>query len=152
MPRTHARHAGAAPPATDRVKLLLGANGVFEVFVDVDRQRADRMHGYTSSETSQALGAWTTVGGAGAVPELGGNDQRPARMLARPGPGSVDRGQEAAGGAIESEPSILPGGALTQSRESLHVAPDGTGIRLVLFRECVRLRSVLLRHIMSLHD
>ena len=45
------------------VQLLLGASGVFEVFVEVDRERADRRHGYTSSETSQALGAWTTVGG-----------------------------------------------------------------------------------------
>ena len=32
-------------------------------------------------------------------------------------PGLVDRGQEAAGRAIESEPAILPGGALTQARE-----------------------------------
>ena len=67
-------------------------------------------------------------------------------------PGSVDRGQEAAGGAVERESSVLPGRALTQSRESLHVAPDRTGIRLVLFRERVRLGGVLLRHVMPLHD
>jgi hypothetical protein len=59
---------------------VLGANGVFEVFVDVDGQRAARMHGYTSSETSQALGAWTTVGGRMPCPGLGGNDDGPARM------------------------------------------------------------------------
>src|SRR5439155_13063391 len=54
-------------------------------------------------------------------------------------PGSVDRGEEATGGAIEGEPSVLPGCALTQSREPLHVAPDRAGIRLVLFSHCVRL-------------
>jgi len=29
--------------------------------------------------------------------------------LARRGPGSVDRGQETAGGSVECEPTILPG-------------------------------------------
>ena len=33
------------------------------------------------------------------------------------GPGLVDRGQEAAGGTIEGEAAVLPGGALTQTRE-----------------------------------
>jgi hypothetical protein len=59
---THGTRAELRPPPLG-VKLLLGANGVFEVFVDVNRQRTARMHGDTSSETSQALGAWTTVGG-----------------------------------------------------------------------------------------
>ena len=33
--------------------------------------------------------------------------------LAPAGPGSVDRGQKTAGGAVECEPTILPGRALT---------------------------------------
>jgi hypothetical protein len=43
----------------------------------------------------------------------------------------------------------LPGRALTESRQPLHVAPRWTGIRLVLLRQCVRLRSLLLRHAQS---
>jgi len=46
------------------VKLVFGANGVFEVVVDVDRERADRMHGDTSTERSQARRAWQLVGWA----------------------------------------------------------------------------------------
>src|SRR5438874_13719361 len=65
------------------------------------------------------------------------------------GPGSVDRGQEATGGAVEGEASILPGRALTESRQPLHVAPDGAGIRLVLFRQRVRLGGVLMRQFQS---
>ena len=67
------------------------------------------------------------------------------------GPGSVDRGEEAAGGAIEGEPSVLPGRALTESRQPLHVAPDRTGIRLVAFGQVVRLRGLLLREIDPSH-
>jgi hypothetical protein len=66
--------------------------------------------------------------------------------------GSVDRGQEAAGGAIEKESSVLPGRVLTQSRESLHVTPHGSGIRLVLLGQRVRLRGLLLRQIKSRRD
>ena len=68
------------------------------------------------------------------------------------GPGSVDRGQEATGGPVESEASILPGRALTQTREPLHVAPEGPGVRLVLLRQRVRLGGLLLRQIESLHS
>src|SRR5437879_11606973 len=64
-------------------------------------------------------------------------------------PGSVDRGQEATGGAVEGEASILPRRALTESRQPLHVAPDGAGIRLVLFRQRVRLSGLLLRQFES---
>ena len=67
-------------------------------------------------------------------------------------PGSVDRGEEATGGAIEGESSVLPGRALTHSREPLHVAPDGARIRLVLLSHCVRLGGLLLRDVDSLHD
>src|SRR4051812_12753817 len=63
----------------------------------------------------------------------------------------MDRGQETAGGAIEDVPSVLPGRLLTESRQSLHVAPDGTGIRLVFFRYRVRLRGLLPRQIESLN-
>ena len=96
-----------------------------------------------TSACRQVRRAWavrvTTVG----VRRPGGD------VPARRGPGSVDRGEEATGGAIEREPSVLPGRALTESRQSLHVAPDGTGIRLVLLRQRVRLRGLLLRHIQS---
>ena len=64
----------------------------------------------------------------------------------------MDRGQEAAGRAIESESAILPGCALTQTREPLHVAPDRTGIRLERFRQRVRLRGLLLRQLESLNS
>jgi hypothetical protein len=64
----------------------------------------------------------------------------------------VNRGQEATGGAIKRESSVLPGRALTQTCEPLHVAPDRTGIRLVRFRQVVRLAGVLLRQLESLHD
>src|SRR5262249_25046180 len=65
--------------------------------------------------------------------------------------GSVDRREEATCGAIEREPSVLPGRALTETRQSLHVAPDRTWIRLELLRKRVRLGGLLLRHIESLH-
>src|SRR5258708_861811 len=68
------------------------------------------------------------------------------------GPGSVDRGQEAAGGAIEGEASVLPGRALAETCQPLHVAPDRAGIRLVLFRQRVRLVGLLLRQIESPRD
>ena len=58
---------------------------------------------------------------------------------------SVHFGQEAAGGLVERESSVLPGRVLTESRQPLHVAPDRAGIRLVLVRQCVRLRGLLAR-------
>jgi hypothetical protein len=63
-----------------------------------------------------------------------------------------NRGEEATGGAVEGEPSVLPGGALTESGQSLRVAPQRPGIRLVRVRQRVRLGSLLLRYIQSLHD
>ena len=44
----HGTRTELRPPPLG-VQLLLGANGVFEVVVDVDGPRAARMHGYTSS-------------------------------------------------------------------------------------------------------
>ena len=38
-----------------------------------------------------------------------------ARWPRTAGPGSVDRGQKTAGGAIEGEASVLPRGALTET-------------------------------------
>ncbi len=64
----------------------------------------------------------------------------------------MDRGQEATGGTVEGEAAVLPRRALTESRQSLHVTPDRSGIRLVLFRQRVRLGGLLLRQIESLHD
>src|SRR2546425_4400653 len=71
---------------------------------------------------------------------------------ARRRPGLLHRGQEATGGTIEVEPTVLPRRALTESRQSLHIAPDGSGIRLILLRQAVRLRGLLLRHVESPHD
>ena len=61
----------------------------------------------------------------------------------------MDRGQEATGSAIDDVSSVLPGSALTESCQSLHVAPDRTGIRFVLLRQRVRLGGLLLRQIES---
>lgn len=65
--------------------------------------------------------------------------------------GLADRDQEAAGGSIEDEASVLPGRALAQTREALHVPPHRTRIRLERLRRRVRLAGVLLRHLQSLH-
>ena len=65
-------------------------------------------------------------------------------------PRSVDRGEKAAGSAIEGEPSVLPRRALAESCQSLHVTPDRSGIRFMLLRECVRLAGLFLRQIESL--
>src|SRR5262249_54017493 len=46
--------------------------------------------------------------------------------------GSVNRRQEATCGAIEDESPVLPGRALTETRQPLHVAPDRTWIRFEL--------------------
>src|ERR1700730_16995309 len=71
---------------------------------------------------------------------------------ARRGLRSVDRGKEAAGGAVESEAAVLPGCALAQSSQTLYVSPDGTWIRLVLLRERICLSGLLLRQFKSLRD
>jgi len=53
----HGTRTELRPPPIG-VKLLLGAKGVFEVVVDVECERTDRRHGYTSTERGQALRAW----------------------------------------------------------------------------------------------
>src|ERR1700730_6962191 len=63
---------------------------------------------------------------------------------ARQGPRSMDRGEEAAGGAVESEAAVLPGCALAQSSQTVHISPDGPWIRLVLLRGRVWLGDLLL--------
>src|ERR1700736_768132 len=78
--------------------------------------------------------------------------ERPCGDVPARQPGSADRGEEAARGAIDGEASVLPGRVLTQSREPLHVAPHRTGIRLELLRQRVRLSGMLLRQIQSLHS
>src|SRR5262245_2644326 len=65
---------------------------------------------------------------------------------------SADRGEKTTGGAIQCEPSVLPGRLLAQSREPLDVAPHRTWIRFELIRQRVRLGGVLLRQIQPLHD
>ena len=67
-------------------------------------------------------------------------------------PGSVDHGEEAAGGLVERESSVLPGRALAESCQPLHVAPDRSRIRLMLFRQRVRLGGLFPRQIESLRD
>src|SRR3954468_19001816 len=105
----------------------------------------ERAHGCTSSRKPGA-GARRGVGWSRTVPvSCGSGRARCGDVPAPQRPGSVDRGEEATGGAVEDEASVLPGCALTESRQSLHVAPDRTGIRLVLLREDVRLRGLLLR-------
>src|SRR5438093_652596 len=93
----------------------------------------DLAHGSTSTTVGahvvRRVGGWAWAG-----PRVDVRKRPRGDGPARRGTRSVDRGQEAAGGAIEGEPSVLPGRALTQSREPLHVAPDRSGIRLVLFR------------------
>src|SRR4029450_13588286 len=56
------------------------------------------------------------------------------------------------GGEIESEPPVLPGRALTEPCQPLHITPNRSGIRLMLFRQGVRLRGLLLRQLESLND
>src|SRR5689334_5499594 len=63
---------------------------------------------------------------------------------------SLDRFEQTAGGAIEREPRVLPGRSLTESCQSLHVAPDRTRIRLVLLRQSVGVERVLARQLESL--
>ena len=67
-------------------------------------------------------------------------------------PGSVDRGEESAGGLVEAESRVLPGRALTESCQPLHVSPDGSRIRLVLLRQRVGVGGLLPRQVESLHD
>src|SRR3990170_7223710 len=73
--------------------------------------------------------------GLGPCSRVCGFIEKTARGCARTAaPGSVDRGEEATGGAIEDEAAVLPGCALAETCQPLHVAPDGAGIRLVRFR------------------
>ena len=65
---------------------------------------------------------------------------------------SVHCGQKAAGGLVERESSVLPGRVLTESCQTLHVAPDRAWIRLVLLRQRVCLHGLLARQIESLHN
>src|SRR5687767_5042393 len=99
-----------------------------------------RMTACASSGVPTVRRAWDRPRGYGWC-ERGPSGDVPAWR----GPGSVDRGQEATGGAIEHVPSVLPGCALTESCQSLHVAPDRTRVRLVRFRQRVRLGGLLLR-------
>src|SRR5947209_18815135 len=68
------------------------------------------------------------------------------------GPRSVNRGQEATRSAIEHVTSVLPWSVLTETSQSLHVAPHRARIRFVLFRQRVRLGGLLLRQIESPHN
>ena len=100
------------------------------------------------SRTARRAGCWSRTRAG-----LGVEEERRAGMCphgAEDGQCTVARRRLAA--LVESEPSVLPGCALTESCQSLHVAPDRAGIRLVLLRQRVRLRGLLLRQIESLHD
>ncbi len=60
--------------------------------------------------------------------------------------------QEAAGGADECEPSVLPGRPLADTRQPLDVPADRAGIRLMLLRHEVRLGGLLDRQVDPLGD
>ena len=63
---------------------------------------------------------------------------------------SLHRGEETAGGAIEREARVLPGRALAETCQPLHVPPDRAGIRLVLFRQHEGVGGELPRQLQSL--
>src|SRR5919198_2002672 len=86
-------------------------------------------------------------GGQGSDPRVLGISR--GAGLARRTAGSVNRSQEAAGGAVEGEALILPGRALTESCQSLHESPDRSRIRFEPFREPEGLGSLLLRQLQS---
>src|SRR6266581_4185400 len=111
--------------------------------MSVMRQRISRMAPPPRMTARANARVPTGAEGLGSPRDYGGCEKPDGDVPAGRGPGSVDRGDEATGGAIEYVPTVLPGRALTESRQSLHVAPDGTGIRLVLLRQCVRLRGLL---------
>src|SRR4051812_34038411 len=139
------------PPPLD-VELLLGSSGVFEESIDVDRKIVDLAHAQTSGIATRATSARVSKCRGPGPPAVRVWVRHRAGMCPRGYErGSVDRREEATCGAIECEPSVLPGGALTETCQSLHVAPYGTGIRLELLRECVRLAGLLLRQIESLN-
>ena len=61
----------------------------------------------------------------------------------------MDRGEQAAGRLIEREPRVLPGRALAESRQPLHVAPHRPRVRLERVRQAVRLERLLPRQVES---
>src|SRR4029453_16590586 len=73
----------------------------------------------------------------------------PARQRS---PGSVDRGEQSASGSVQAESRVLPRRLLTESRQSLNKAPDGSRILLVLFRQRVGSAGLLSRQIESPHS
>src|SRR5207253_11101344 len=105
------------------IELLLGSNRPLEPVTDVGGQMTDLAHGSPSTTVGahvvRRVGGWAWAG-----PRVDVRKRPRGDGPARRGTRSVDRGQEAAGGAIEGEPSVLPGRELTQSGETLHIAPD----------------------------
>src|SRR4029077_11968548 len=121
----HRTRTELAPPALG-IGLLFRSCSLIELPSDVEKQLAGFAHGCTSSEKPGAgawqIGGWSKTAPLGCGKLKGLCEDVPAQQR----PGSVDRGEEAAGGAIEREASVLPGRALTVSCQSLHVAPDRT--------------------------
>ena len=64
---------------------------------------------------------------------------------ARISPWSVDRGEQPTRGLVEREPLVLPGQALAETGQPLHIAPDGPRIRLRRGRDVIGLASNPLR-------
>lgn len=91
--------------------------------------------GRSEAESLDGTASCPTIGDAmprrvaWAVPRerLSGKRSRGGMCPRDASQGQLDRGEEAAGGAIEAEPSVLPGHALTEARQSLHLARDRTG-------------------------
>ena len=124
---THCTRTKLRPPPLG-IEVLFRPSGVFELTIDVDEDRTDLAHGCTSpnhgarnaqSRADNLRRAWAARAVTVCV-EKG----RVGMCPHGEGPGSVDRGQEATGGAVESEASILPRCALTETCQPLHVAPD----------------------------
>jgi len=65
--RAHGTRTQLRPPPLG-VKRLLGPSGVFEGFIEVERQRTAHVHGDTSGEISQALARGGRGRGDVAVP------------------------------------------------------------------------------------
>src|SRR5215471_6205559 len=122
------------PPAV-RIDLLFGPEASLQVFVDVGDAGSDLAHRLLLWSGAMRRGARRRERRAWAVRVDSGVWGAGRDVPARRGPGLVHRGQETAGGAIEGVTSVLPGRVLTESRQSLHVAPDRTGVRLVHFRQ-----------------
>src|SRR6267143_1573107 len=117
---------------------MLGPVGLFEILVNVGEGVLNDTHDDSSTHPARTTnvrvpkcgGPGSSASANGENGPRGGSRVATARLL--------KRGQEATRGAVEREALVLIGHGLTETRQSLDVAPDGTRIRLVLLRQYVR--------------